>query len=161
MAAVGMSILRSHSPNDAKSSRSRVISVSGSPEYASKPAETSNNPGFASRSFSNARSIPRRVMPRRPHEAKGALPADAGKRGLDRCAGGRDRMVIDPWISRRIRIKILHCSSYLLHVIARMGAQQITFLRRLRLAPFPVSMSIFQHWDGARDSLRPLRMARA
>jgi len=107
------------------------------------------------------RSIPRRVMPRGPHEAKGALPAGAGKRGLDRCAGGRDCMVIDPWISRRIRIKILHCSSYLLHVIARMGAQQITFLRRLRLAPFPVSMSIFQHWDGARDSLRPLRMARA
>ena len=107
------------------------------------------------------RSIPRRVMPGRSHEAKGALPADAGKRGLDRCARGRDRMVIDPWISRRIHIKIVHCSSYLLDVITRMGAQQITFLRRLRLTPFPVSMSIFQHWDGARDPLRPLRMAGA
>ena len=106
------------------------------------------------------RSIPRRVMPRRSHEAKGALPADAGKRGLDRCAGGRDRMVIDPWISRRINIKIVHCSSYLLHVITRMGAQQITFLRRLRLAPFPVSMSIFQDGNGANDSLRAFWMSR-
>jgi len=68
-------------------------------------------------------------------------------------------MVVDTWISRRISIKIVHCSSYLLHVVARMGAQQITFLRRLRLAPFPVSMLIFQHWDGARDPLRLLRMA--
>src|SRR5438477_13209242 len=50
------------------------------------------------------RSIPRCVMPRRPHEAKGAPRAGAGKRGLDSCAGGRDRMVIDPWISRRINI---------------------------------------------------------
>src|ERR1700681_1893751 len=66
------------------------------------------------------RSIPRSVMPWRSHEAKGALPADAGKRGLDRCAGGGDRMAIDPWISRRIRIKIVDCSSYLLHVITRM-----------------------------------------
>ena len=68
-------------------------------------------------------------------------------------------MFIDPWISRRINIKIVHCSSYLLDVITRMGAQQITLLRRVRLAPFPITMSIFQHRDGARDSLRPLRMA--
>ena len=105
------------------------------------------------------RSIPRRVMPRRPHEAKGALRAGAGKRGLDRCAGGRDRMVVDTWISRRISIKIVHCSSYLLHVITRMRAQKITLLRWLRSAPVPGSMSVFQHWDGARDALRPLRMA--
>src|SRR2546429_9167118 len=47
------------------------------------------------------RSIPRRVMPRGPHEAKGALPAGAGQRGLDRRAGGRDRTVADPLIRRR------------------------------------------------------------
>jgi hypothetical protein len=40
-----------------------------------------------------------------------------------------------------------------------MGAQQITFLRRLWFAPFPITMSIFQHRNRARDSLRPFRMA--
>src|ERR1700726_4575992 len=93
--------------------------------------------GYVAEITETHRPIPRRMMPWRPHQAKGALPANAGKRGLDRCAGGRAGMVIDPWISRRISIKIVHCSSYLLHVLARMGAQQITFLRRLRLAPFP------------------------
>src|ERR1700730_10109222 len=68
-------------------------------------------------------------------------------------------MVVDVWISRRINIKIVHCGSYLLHVITRMGAQQITLLRWLRFAPFPITMSIFQHRNGARDPFRPLRMA--
>src|SRR5712671_6945478 len=68
-------------------------------------------------------------------------------------------MVVDAWISRRVSIKIVHCSSYLLHVIARMRAQQITFLRRLRFVPFPTTMSIFQDRDAARDPLWPLRMS--
>jgi hypothetical protein len=68
-------------------------------------------------------------------------------------------MVVDPWIRRRIDIKIMHGRSYLLHVITRMSAQQITLLRRLGLAPFPITMSIFQDRDGARDSIRPFRMS--
>ncbi|MEY2543272.1 MAG: hypothetical protein QOE81_733, partial [Verrucomicrobiota bacterium] len=85
--------------------------------------------------------------------------SDAGQRGLDRGAGGRDRVVVDAWIGRRISIKIVRGSSYLLHVIARMSAQQITLLRRLRFVPFPITMSIFQDRDGARDSIRPFRMS--
>src|SRR5437588_6188516 len=62
--------------------------------------------GYVAEITETHRPIPRRMMPRRPHEAKGALPADAGERGLDRGAGGQDRMVVDPWINRRINIKI-------------------------------------------------------
>lgn len=115
--------------------------------------------GYVAEIAETHRVVARSVMSRRPHEAKGALPVDAGERGLDRGAGGQDRMVEDPWVSRRINIKIAHCGSYLLHVIARMGAQQITLLRRLRFAPNPFGMSIFQYRNGARDSFRPLRMA--
>jgi hypothetical protein len=142
----------------------RPVSVVGVKVPNRNPLDTTveggeGRDGYVAEITETHRPISRRVMPGRAHEAKGTFSADAGERGVDRGAGGRDRMLVDPWISRRIGIKIVARSFYLLHMIRRMGAQQITLFRRLRLAPFPITMSIFQYRDGARDPLGALRMA--
>src|SRR5205807_10140649 len=60
---------------------------------------------------------------------------------------------------RGIDIEIRPRTGDAFDMLTRMGAQQFVVGSRLGHAPLPIGMTLLDHWRGARDAIRPFRMA--
>jgi hypothetical protein len=107
------------------------------------------------------RPILRRVMARRPHQAKRLLADQRATPHLHRRAGRAGRVRVDVRVGRAIVIEVIAGEADGVQMGCGMRTLQRQAIGHRRLAPFPIRVPIMQQLRAPDDALRLVGMSRA